>query len=117
MTIVEVFVIGLGGFFGAIIRFLVAQKLNADDGFPFGTLIVNLAGSFLIGLIVGVGLPKIWMFLLVAGFMGALTTFSTVQKEVIERWRNGQRKQAISYIVLTYGGGLLLAMLGYLLVT
>lgn len=115
MTIAEVMMIGLGGFFGAILRFLVSRKLNIEKRFPLGTLIVNLVGSFLIGLIFGLALPKLWTLFLVSGFLGALTTFSTLQREVIGGWHSGKWKDAIFYMSLTYGGGILLALFGYLL--
>lgn len=85
MTFIEILVVGAGSFFGAIIRFILSKKLNEKARFPLGTLIVNLVGSFLIGVIFGLSLPKLWTFFLVSGFLGALTTFSTLQKEIIER--------------------------------
>jgi len=113
MTVV--LVVGLGGFFGAIIRFYLSKKLNGKKVWPLGTLSVNLVGSFVVGFIVGLSLPKIWLFFLVSGFAGALTTFSTLQKEVIEQWRGGKRTATIGYVIVTYGGGVLLAFIGYLI--
>ncbi len=114
MTITEVLLVGVGGFIGAIIRFLLSKKLNGRNRFPLGTLTVNLVGSFLIGVIFGLVLPKVWTLFLVSGFLGALTTFSTLQKEMIEQWQNRERKKGVIYIVVTYGGGILLAFIGYL---
>lgn len=111
MTMVDVLFIGVGGFIGAVIRLILSKKLNEQNQFPLGTLGVNLVGSFLIGVIFGLTLPKRWTFFLVSGFLGALTTFSTLQKEIIER-----REKAIVYAVVTYGGGILLAFIGYWLV-
>lgn len=108
MTFIEILAVGAGGFFGAIIRFILSKKLNEKARFPLGTLIVNLVGSFLIGVIFGLSLPKLWTFFLVSGFLGALTTFSTLQKEIIERRKNG-----VVYAFATYGGGILLAFLSY----
>lgn len=110
MTITEILLVGAGGFIGAMIRFLVSKKFNHQGGFPLGTLIVNLVGSFFIGLIFGLALSKVWTLFLVSGLLGALTTFSTLQKEIIER-----KKQAIVYALLTYGGGILLAVVGYVI--
>lgn len=115
MTIVSILIVGIGGFFGAIIRFLLSKKLNESNRFPLGTLSVNLVGSLIVGVIFGLALPKVWMLFLVSGFAGALTTFSTMQKEIIERWQAGMRRQAVSYVIVTYGGGLLLALIGYLI--
>ena len=108
LTITDILFIGAGGFFGAVIRFVLSKKLNGKNRLPLGTLVVNLAGSFLIGVIFGLALPKLWTFFFVSGFLGALTTFSTLQKEIIER-----RKNAIVYALVTYGGGILLALIGY----
>ncbi|MDS9472970.1 CrcB family protein [Sporosarcina pasteurii] len=111
MTFLDIVVIGLGGFVGAILRYLLSQRLNGNN--PFGTLLVNLSGSLLIGIIFGFGLPKLWMMFLVSGFAGALTTFSTLQKEVIEQWRTGKKKQAVTYAFVTYVVGIALAILGF----
>lgn len=115
MTILKMLIIGVGGFLGAIIRYALSKKWNAPQSFSYGTLSVNLMGSFLIGFIIGLSLPTVWVLLLVSGFMGALTTFSTLQKEIIERWQGGMRKNTIVYLVVTYTGGILLAYLGYII--
>lgn len=115
LTMTEVLIVGLGGFFGAISRFYLSEKLNRNKGWSLGTLSVNLVGSLIVGVIFGLALPKVWMLFLVSGFAGALTTFSTMQKEIIERWQAGMRRQAVSYVIVTYGGGLLLALIGYLI--
>lgn len=115
MTMTGIIIVGFGGFFGAIIRLLLSKKLNGSNRFPLGTLSVNLAGSFIVGVIFGLALPKVWTLFLVSGFAGALTTFSTLQKEIIEQWQAGKHKQAVIYVVVTYGGGLLLALTGYLI--
>ena len=78
--------VGLGGFLGAISRFLIAgfaQKL-AGTTFPVGTLTVNVLGSFIIGFLVllfeNVIAPQ-WKAFFITGFLGALTTFSTFSYE------------------------------------
>ena len=78
--------IGIGGFFGAISRFLIAggvQKL-AGGFFPVGTLSVNVLGSFIIG-IAALWFEQIvapeYRALFITGFLGALTTFSTFSYE------------------------------------
>lgn len=116
MTMLEIYLIGIGGFIGAILRYLLSSKLNGRFHFPVGTLFVNLVGSLLIGILIGLALPKVWTVFLVSGFIGALTTFSTLQKEVIEVWCEGNKQMVIWYGLLTYGGGILLAFIGYFLV-
>lgn len=107
MTFFELLVIGFGGFLGAVTRYLISKQMRA------GTLVVNLAGSFLIGCIFGCDLSRMWTLFFAAGFAGALTTFSTLNKELIELWQGGNKRKAIVYVVSTYFGGLLFAWIGY----
>ena len=80
--------VGIGGFFGAIARFLIAtgvQKLSSAF-FPVGTLSVNVIGSFLIGflyLYFSHTVHPTFKAMLVTGFLGALTTFSTFSLETL----------------------------------
>lgn len=115
MVITEILMVGVGGFCGAVIRFLLSGKLDRCRTLPIGTLVVNLIGSFFIGFILGIGLPKLWTLFFVSGFAGALTTFSTVQKEIIEQFQSGRQKEAIIYLLLTYGSGIVVAFIGYLI--
>ena len=116
MTFYELLMIGIGGFFGAVTRYFISSKMNDQKTMPIGTLLVNLTGSLLIGIILGLGLPLWGKLLLVSGFAGALTTFSTMNKELIELWENDEKHHAILYLLLTYVGGIALAALGYYIV-
>lgn len=76
--------IAMGGAVGACSRYLISELCAQilGRGFPFGTLIVNIIGSFIMGLLVAVLEQDIlppgpWRHLLAFGFLGALTTFST----------------------------------------
>ena len=113
MTFFELLMVGIGGFFGAVTRYFISSKMNGEKTLPMGTLLVNLTGSLLIGIILGLGLPLWVKLLLVSGFAGALTTFSTMNKELIELWKNDKKHQTVLYLLLTYGGGIALAALGY----
>ena len=106
--------VALGGFFGAISRFAISRKLSEHSALPLGTLTVNLIGSLLLGFIIGSGLPSNIALLLGTGFLGAFTTFSTLSLEMVNMIQNGQKKQWIPYVIMTYGGGLLLAYIGFL---
>lgn len=114
MTLVEMSMIGAGGFIGAILRYCLSRKMNREK-FPYGTLVVNLIGAFLIGMVLGLGLSRIWVLFLASGLAGALTTFSTLHKELIGLWQC-EKLTAISYVMITYGGGLLLAWIGYMII-
>lgn len=107
--------IGIGGFLGAVTRYFMATKMNESGRFPLGTLLVNLAGSLLIGIVFGIDLSRIWTLFLASGLAGALTTFSTLNKELIELWQSGKRMKAIIYVLITFCSGIILAMLGYYL--
>jgi fluoride exporter len=88
---VQVFLVGLGGFAGAIARYVVDGWVSQRNGtaFPAGTLVINLTGSFLLGLLFawvlerGV-LPADVRAPVMIGFLGAYTTFSTF---MLESWR------------------------------
>lgn len=113
MTSIDFLMIGIGGFFGAVIRFYISTFMNRPGKIPRGTLAVNLVGALLIGLVFGMEIPRIWTLLLASGLAGALTTFSTMNKELIELWRSDEKRHASLYFLLTYGGGIILAAIGY----
>lgn len=115
MTAVELVMIGAGGFIGAVIRYFISGRLNREGSLPYGTLAVNLTGSLLIGILVGLDIPTLWKLLLVSGFAGALTTFSTLNKELLELWNANRKLQFLSYISFTYGVGILLGYSGFLI--
>lgn len=99
MNLVIFLYIGIGGFFGAISRFLLAGFVQKVSGslFPFGTLSVNIVGSFIIGFAAmyfeNVIAPE-YKAMLMTGFLGALTTFSTFSLENVNMLQDGDYARA-----------------------
>ncbi|NKQ41043.1 MAG: fluoride efflux transporter CrcB [Sulfurovum sp.] len=97
--------VGFGGFAGATSRFLLSswvQKLTGSN-FPYGTLSVNVAGSFAIGFLVlyfEQTLSPQYKALVVTGFLGALTTFSTFSLETVMMLQQNLYLKAISNVSL-----------------
>ena len=91
-------ILGLGGFLGALSRYVVSDWAAQKWGpaFPYGTLIINLAGSFILGFFLAASTeripvdPRLRLFL-ATGFLGAFTTFSTFTYESAELMMNGGR--------------------------
>lgn len=104
--------VGLGGFVGAICRFIVSKKLNNKADFPVGTLTVNLLGAFLLGFLVGFQLPRELFAIAGTGFMGAFTTFSTFKVESVKLYNRRRQYLFYSYLFATYAGGIMFAFLG-----
>lgn len=114
MTLFNLFLVGVGGFFGSITRFSFSQSINSKSSFriPVATLMINLLGSFLLGFMIGFGINKYAFLMLGTGYMGAFTTFSTFKFEGIQLYLNSRKKEFLIYNFMSYGGGLLLAFLG-----
>ncbi|MBM7651036.1 fluoride efflux transporter CrcB [Neobacillus cucumis] len=106
--------VAIGGFFGAISRFGLSTLIKGKypTTFPFATLLINLLGSFLLGIIVGGNLGNSLRLLLGTGFMGAFTTFSTFKLETIQLHIQRKWNVMILYIASSYLFGILLAFLG-----
>ena len=89
----------------------------SGTGWPLGTMFVNLLGCFLIGLFVTVfqnksGISKELQIALIAGFLGAFTTFSTLIFETVELTKQGQQILALGYVLLSVAAGFLIFQLG-----
>jgi CrcB protein len=106
---------------GAPARYLVDRAIQArrDTVFPWGTLAVNLAGSLVIGFLLGaqrnLGLPPAAFALLGTGLCGGLTTFSTFSYETLRLLEDGSVREAGLNVIGSLALGVLLAWLGYLL--
>ena len=111
--------VGLGGFAGAIARFWLGEYIGNRMGtrFPYGTFAINISGSFLIGLVVTVLAERThwnmsWRYLIPIGFIGAYTTFSTFELEAFESMRDGQILIAFLNVALSVVIGFVAVWLG-----
>ncbi|MBB4826110.1 CrcB protein [Sporosarcina luteola] len=112
MIYLQFVAVGVGGAVGAVIRWWISTHMNRAGKFPTGTFLVNSAGSLLIGFIVGMQVSMLVTLFLVSGVAGGLTTFSTLNKELLSLWKDKKRLFFI-YVFSTYGLGILLASIGY----
>ena len=118
----NVLAVGIGAALGAIARWLLGLWLNhATSTLPWGTLMANLVGAYLIGLALGCFLlfPETpgWMKLLITtGFLGGLTTFSTFSAETVGLIERGQLLLALGYSGVSLFGALVLTGTGLLTV-
>lgn len=102
-----------GGMVGAPARYLTDRALRARA--PLGTLVVNVVGSLLLGLLTGAGsgLPGEWKVLAGTGFCGALTTYSTMSLDTLRLVEEGRYRRAAAYVAASLVLGLGAAAAGY----
>lgn len=113
MTLSDVVAIGIGGFAGAIIRYLVSKQLNTNSYIPYGTFLVNMIGCLLIGFVAGLELSRTLTFLLGSGLAGALTTFSTWLKEIVGMARSRELVKSSTYLMGAIIFGITLVYVGF----
>jgi fluoride exporter len=119
MSVTTVLLVGFGGFLGTIARLLSVRSIDAklNSIFPYGTLTVNLIGSFVLGLAYAHLLKKAdgsdqWKLFLGAGFCGGFTTFSAFAWENLNLMQSRLMSTSLLYIVASLVGGLLAVTFG-----
>jgi CrcB protein len=111
--------VGVGAVVGAWLRWGLSIWFNAwHDKLPLGTLIANLGGGYMVGFLVAFfehnqSLPIQWRLLLITGFLGGLTTFSTFSAESMILLQRGDYLWAFSHTALHLLGALALCFAGF----
>ncbi|MHB8844654.1 MAG: fluoride efflux transporter CrcB [Nitrospirota bacterium] len=115
----NILLIGIGGALGAMSRYGIALWVGQrwGRGFPLGTFVINVSGSFLIGLLMTLLAERFsvnpqWRLLLVVGFLGAYTTFSTFEYETGALLKDGELAFAMLNVILSVVVGFIALKLG-----
>jgi CrcB protein len=118
----KVLAVAMGGAIGAVLRFYVQNwslgRLGAS--FPYGTMMVNLSGAFVIGFLMTVFLKHVhiapaWRLFFVTGILGGYTTFSALTWETYALFEEGQAIQALFYMGASILGGMMTLLAGVFL--
>lgn len=112
MLFVHMFYVGIGAAIGAIMRYMISLVIKPYRYIPISTFVVNLLGSLCIGALSTLHLSSALQLLLMTGFCGGLTTFSTFNNEVFTLIKNKHYVQGILYMGSTYLLGFLALFIG-----
>ena len=97
--------VGIGGFLGSVLRYLLSEIPIKQINYPINTLITNIIGAVIIGMVISyadkTGMRPEKLLLLKTGFCGGLTTFSTFSYEAFSLIEKGELLSAGSYIFLS----------------
>lgn len=113
MTITSVLLVGLGGFIGSSLRYIMTVVVNQRTAFqfPLATFSINVIGSFVIGIVLGVAskgsMDENIRLFFATGICGGFTTFSAFSAENLKMIQEGEMATALLYILLSVVFGLL----------
>lgn len=117
----NILLVGSGSFIGGAARYLISLAMkDVSKGFPWGTLLINLAGCILIGLSWGIfsrtsSEGSSWSVFITVGLCGGFTTFSTFSKEALTMLLCGNHSGFATYICISVIAGIALVASGYAL--
>lgn len=114
----NVLAVALGGMAGALLRY-GCSLLFVNTKFPTATLIVNISGCLLIGMLAAVLVKhpdNVWKFLLMTGFCGGFTTFSAFSIEAVQLIQQQQIGKALLYILISVVGGIAATFAGIFII-
>jgi len=116
MMLRELLLVGLGGATGSMLRFAASFLVRAN-GFPLATLLINITGSFLLGIVIACSEKTAaiypWKYLLAIGLCGGFTTFSTFSMESLELLKQHQYIFLIIYVLTSILFGIAAAWAGH----
>ncbi|HZG71343.1 MAG TPA: fluoride efflux transporter CrcB [Chondromyces sp.] len=113
----NIWAVGAGGFAGAILRYLAGKWIPLIDGFPLGTLFVNLVGCFFLAWFFTITtrkwtIPPALKLSIGTGILGSFTTFSTFSLETVHLLQQHYYYYALCYVLLSTIGGIAFAIIG-----
>lgn len=109
MTVVPALLVGVGGVLGALSRHLLGEGI---DGTGVDTLVVNIIGSFVLGVLLATPVDESLFLVFGTGFCGAFTTFSTFAFETVRLAESGRGRQAAANAVVHLVGAVLAVLAG-----
>lgn len=114
----EYLLIAMGGIFGSLSRFLISGRIGEkySGTYPLGTFIINITGAFTLGAVTAFNPAYNLYALIVIGFLGSFTTFSTFIVESLSLFQSGEKKNAILYLSLSITLGIASYICGYYLI-
>jgi fluoride exporter len=121
--LIPLFYVGMGGLFGAVFRFLTTLATqNVSMTFPYGTLISNIIGCFIIGVVATLAMGTTLLstearLFLATGVCGGYTTLSSLVYELAQFVEDGELMHASVYFAATFVGAVIAFYLGTLLIT
>ena len=112
MTPLVLLAVAVGGALGAVLRQLTSVSLAGRGRIPWGVLVVNVVGSVIAGFALALPLDPTWQLIVLSGFCGGLTTFSTLSVETIQLVLEGKRGAAALSVSLNLALGISAVIVG-----